>query len=135
MIYYDNEFITVTWDAEIQSVIGIWKKFAPSQVYREAMDKMVDLAEQKRAKGLLGDTRNFKAVATNDQQWTIEEWTPRMLQAGVIRSAAVVPASTLGQISITNMTGRADVPRDSATQYFSDLMEARQWMKAELAKF
>lgn len=134
MIYYDNEFITVAWDAEIQSVIGIWKKFAPSQIYREAMEKMVELAGQKRAKAVLGDTRNFKAVAAEDQEWTVKEWTPRMLQAGVVRSAAVVPASTLGQISITNMTGKAQVAEQSTTRYFSDMPEARQWVKAELAK-
>lgn len=130
MIYKKNRFATIEWDEADKIAFITWHTYADGADYREVLTALNDLMEEKGASKLLADTRKSKAVTPEDQEWVNSTWTPRMTKAGLRFSALLVPESTVAKLSLDRMRSKYTTPQGGGAAYFTDLNEARAWLRA-----
>ena len=120
------EPMTVHWDAPSQAVLLVFRGYAEGELLRRPCNAVIDLLISKRSSRLLSDAREMKAMTQEDQRWIDEDWKPRARIAGLRLSAVVVPKSVVAQLSLTAIAKKLD---DLQYGYFSELDEARKWLK------
>lgn len=106
-----------------------WSGATHSDAYREIMTYTVSCIEEQPKPVWLADMRDFKPVAKADQAWTVTEWFPQVIGAGLKKMAVVMPKSAIaGMAAQRTVNSAGEVPIE--TQYFSDPAEARAWLRA-----
>ncbi|MBT2283359.1 hypothetical protein J7E78_07395 [Paenibacillus polymyxa] len=126
MIFYDSPQATVSWNEDNKVVVLQWKSFARGEQYRTPLNKLLELAEQKRSNKALYDSRHLAVISPDDQEWVTQEWYPRSLEAGLKYSALLVPHKAIAKSSANRMLSGMDISNPS--QEFHDLDEAFQWL-------
>jgi hypothetical protein len=127
VIYFEDDYATVRWDASSKSVVLAWHKFAPSEKFRLVMDKLIEALSHYRAGRILADTRNQGVIAIVDQNWTNQDWYPRAVKVGYYKIGIVLPKSIIAQMSIDRIMKGTAHP-ELTENYFETLEEARTWL-------
>jgi hypothetical protein len=126
--YFETPYVTISWDKSICCVVFTWKKYVDGPEYREAMDAGLQLFQMKKCKLLLTDSRKRGVVTQADQDWTINDWLPRLAAAGIKKTAIVMPEKMTTYLSISRITTKNDPNRLGETLYFDTIEEARAWL-------
>ncbi len=127
MIHFDERWITISWDADIQAVVAEWKGYAESKDFRAGLEAGLDLARKKRTTRWLADTCRGAPTSLEDQRWTSQDWFPRVTAAGVRWMALVVPQSAITRLSLKGIMSKVD-GRTLTQAYFEDAAAARAWL-------
>ncbi len=122
--------ITISWDASSNSVQATGYGFIDGAKLRNAMNEGLKLLAEKKSSKWLADMREQKIVTQEDQEWTVQEWTPKAANAGLKKAAIVIPKSALGALTIKKITNRVG-NSELETAYFDNLEEARQWLRTK----
>jgi len=125
MVVFESRVATVSWRAELHAVELSWKTFASGAEFREALNKGLELVNEKKAAKWLGDTSSMSAIPTDDQQWANNDWFPRALSSGIKKMAVVVPKSVIAKMSVQNIVSKFDTLE---VQNFGDKLQAEQWL-------
>ncbi len=123
----------ISWDTTLKSVLVQGKGFLEGQTYRDGMNKGLALLKEKRASRWLADMLSQAVMSIGDQDWTVQDWTPRAVNDGIRHTAFVVPKSTLGQMSLKRIVGKVG-DKELTMAYFDNVEEARQWLRASPGK-
>ncbi|WP_340399407.1 hypothetical protein [Paenibacillus sp. FSL H8-0079] len=126
MIFYDSSQATVTWNEENKVVVLQWKSFAKGEQYRIPLNKVLELAVQKRTNKALYDSRHLAVISPDDQEWVAQEWYLRSMEAGITYSALIVPHKAIAKSSANRMLSGMDI--SNPTQEFHDIDEAFHWL-------
>lgn len=129
-VILDNEFATLWYDPAAKIISHQIKKFIPTPQLKELLNKGNDVMKTKGAKKWLSDDRNNGALPQDAQEWSAQDWFPRMVKAGWKFWALLVPGTTVGQLSIKRRAeeySKAGV----TTQVFSDAEAAQKWLEAQ----
>ncbi|GAS85730.1 hypothetical protein [Paenibacillus amylolyticus] len=126
MIFYDSPQATVTWNEENKVVVLQWKSFAKGEQYRIPLNKVLELAVQKRTNKALYDSRHLAVISPDDQEWVAQEWYLRSMEAGITHSALIVPHKAIAKSSANRMLSGMDI--SNPTQEFHDIDEAFHWL-------
>ena len=128
MTYYSRPGVAVVkWDVASKAAHMEWQGWANSAEDREANDAIILALRANRGSKLLGDSRGVKVIRQADQEWSNQDWFPRVLAAGLTRMALVIPASGLAKLNVDQILSR--VPgTELDTAYFATLDEARLWL-------
>ncbi|AUX45182.1 hypothetical protein SOCE26_066630 [Sorangium cellulosum] len=129
MIHFDERWVTISWDADIQAVLAEWKGFADTRELRAALEATLDLVRKKKATRCLADCRHAGPTTQDDQRWALENWLPRTAALGVRHVAYVMPRSAIARMSLTRSVTRFD-GQDLAQVLFDDIDAARAWLAA-----
>ena len=127
MIYFDERWITISWDEGLQAVVAEWKGFAESKEFRAGLEAGLDLARAKRARRWLADTRRLGPATLEDQRWASDVWFPRAVAAGVRWMALVVPQSAIARMSLRGVMTKVD-GKDLSQEHFDSADAARTWL-------
>ncbi|MHA7963372.1 hypothetical protein ACX93W_04430 [Paenibacillus sp. CAU 1782] len=128
MVFYDSPHATVTWNEENKVVVLQWKSFAKGEQYRTPLNKVLELAVQKRTNKALYDSRHLAVISPDDQEWVAQEWYLRSMEAGIKYSALIVPHKAIAKSSANRMLSGMDI--SNPTQEFHDIDEAFHWLKS-----
>lgn len=130
MNYHEEAVITISWDAQSECVVSQLKGFAHGEGYRVALDKGLELLEQKASRKWLGDMREGAAMDPQDLKWTQEDWRPRAVAAGLQWTAMVMTENALVQMQMNRLTKMVEQVegRSIETAYFDDIDEAKVWV-------
>lgn len=128
MIYFDEKYLTVRWDAAYRCVVMAWKSYATGPQFRTGLEKGLELVKKKAAKNWLADMRKMGVVSPENQKWSNEDWFPRAIAAGIKKMALVVPASTLAQMSVDSIMSKVE-GASLETAYFDNIEDAQAWLK------
>lgn len=128
MIYFDQPFLTVRWDADLPGVLMEWKSFAQGEGYRKGLDAGLALLQEKGAKKWLADLRFFGSVLPEDQRWSNEDWFPRALATSLKYMAIVDPQVIFAKWSVERIMQKVESPT-LVTQYFCTVSQAKVWLK------
>ncbi|WP_128103493.1 hypothetical protein [Paenibacillus sp. DCT19] len=126
MIFYDSPQATVTWNEEKKVVVLQWKSFAKGEPYRTPLNKVLELAVQKRTNKALYDSRHLAVISPDDQEWVAKDWYPRSKEAGIKYSALLVPHKAIAKSSANRMLSGMDISNPS--EEFNDIDEAFSWL-------
>jgi hypothetical protein len=128
MIYLNERYLTILWDAEIGAVRMEWKEFVDADAFRAGLNAGLALLGQKKTGKWLADLRRLGPVTLEDQKWSNEDWFPRALAAGLRCMALVSPRKVVAQMSVRTIMSKV-LDRNLTTAHFDDLEQARQWLR------
>ncbi len=126
-VHLNHPFLTIYWDSERFCVWMEWKRFVKGDEFREGLEEGLELLRRKGAHRWLADCRNLSVVDLGDQAWTIAEWYPRAVRAGIRRMAIVWPEHSVARASVMDIMGKAQVS-GMVVESFYDLAAARDWL-------
>jgi hypothetical protein len=122
----ENPICTVTRDESAQCLFVRWKKYATSAQVRYIHECLIDLIKRYRLSRILGDATALVTIDGEDQDWIIQEWTPRALAAGLRTVASKGPNGYYGRMAAARI--QTILSRKLAVRSFDDLAAAREWL-------
>jgi hypothetical protein len=129
MIYFNERYLTILWDAEIGAVRMEWKEFADGAQFRTGLDAGLALVTQKKTGKWLADLRRLGPVTLEDQKWSNEDWFPRAITGGIRFMALVSPRKVVAQMSVRTIMSKV-MDRNLTTAHFDELEKARDWLRS-----
>lgn len=124
----DESYVLVQFDEENSVIEIIWKKFAMSKQYRNAIQTAYNAVVTYQASSWLSDMTNAGVVAMEDQKWMKEEMIPKGIEAGVSKIAVVVSKDVFSQIFLRSIDTKLTT---FTKEHFENIKEARAWVKKE----
>lgn len=127
MLYFQDTYVTVSWDESTQAVTVVWKGFVTLDKVRTGLEKALELYQAKGKGKWLADTTQILPFGKEAERWMNEDWFPRAIAAGVKKMALLIPKSSLGKMSLESLMGK--VPgTDLTTAYFDNQEAAKKWL-------
>jgi hypothetical protein len=130
MIYFNEPFLTLSWDEDANIVCAEWKDEVGGEPMRHGLDVGLDLVLQKRSRKWLVDSRRLGSIEPVDVKWVNDNWMPRAVTAGLSFMAFVMAKKVVMQLTMKSFMARIS-ERDLTTAYFDDVDEARAWLRAQ----
>lgn len=127
MIHFNERYLTIHWDSQINAVWMEWKEFIDGSAFRSGLDTGLALLTQKKTGRWLADLRNLGPVTPEDQKWSNEDWFPRALSGGIRWMALVAPRKVVAQMSVRTIMSKVN-DKNLTTAYFDELELAKQWL-------
>ncbi len=124
--FLDEAFATVWHDDETDAVVAQMTEYADGEPFREYMNAVIEGVNETGSDCVLADTREQPTLDSADQEWSATEWGPRAEANGVAKLAAVVPESTLAEMSVQKVMEQSvdDIDRE----FFDSVADARAWL-------
>jgi hypothetical protein len=126
-VYADEPWASIHWDREHRWVYSEWKGFATSIELRAGMMKIIKAIRDHHAAWFVSDNRMLEMVASEDQLWIRDTWTPLAVDAGLERIAVVLASRGLGKFAseaVLSQIGKTAF----ATRTFATVSEAMEWV-------
>jgi hypothetical protein len=133
MIYFEDEFLTVKEMGAGKISSMIWKGLAKAEDYRNGYDKFLEmLQKQEKPNGLwLFDFTYGRVIDMKDQQWTINEWIPRLLGLSnfILKRIAVIPSSDVfNKVAARIIMNKIAQASEIEISYFENQDDASVWL-------
>lgn len=135
MILLDNEYLKVGLDDENKLLTLDWTTLTaqmPEAIYQETMIKLAEFVEQYQVKKWMGNTLNFAlAITPNLQEWTVENFSGRIVAAGLTKMALIVPQEFISNLAVQQTVDEMQSTSNPLTfeiRYFDDLLQAKKWL-------
>ncbi|HTJ48470.1 MAG TPA: hypothetical protein VL443_03370 [Cyclobacteriaceae bacterium] len=130
---------TIEYDPTVPCLIDTVTEFLYSVEFKEHMNKGLELLiEKKKDHGEIGWLANTKSVVVfpdDDTKWIIEDWFPRLVEAGIRHIAMVLPEDELVLMSNDVFDENYDeVAKELVIKHFKDIDSAREWLAKSLKK-
>jgi hypothetical protein len=105
-----------------------WTGYAPSSAYRAILDEALANVKALDLQRWLADLQGMDAIMQMDEQWTVNDWFPRLAKSGLKRMAILTSADYFNRMSVDRImtAGTAEMPLDVA--YFEDVEKAKVWL-------
>lgn len=124
----DEHYVLVQLDEEHKIIEIIWKKFAMSRQYREAIETAYQAILEHNVVGWLSDLSNASVVAMEDQHWMKNVMIPKGVAAGISKVAIVEAKDIFSQKFVRSIEASME---NFASAHFPTIEDAREWLKKE----
>ena len=127
-ITHDDLDATIEVHPSQELVRLIWKGPVEGERYRAILLKLMDAVKEYRLALWLSDGRRSGAMLPEDQLWTMQEFTPQVMAAGLRRIAIVNSEDRLNHSAVDQMVN--DTPAEAAydVAFFEDPAIAQLWL-------
>lgn len=128
MGYFDSDFAVVEYDESCDAIVARLEEFEEGESFRNYMNTIIEAVEDRGTNKVLSDTSQFDAaLSPEDQGWSVEDWTPRAVDAGVDQMAMVMPESVLAEMSVDSIL-EATADDGINRNVFDNVEDAREWL-------
>ncbi|WP_207421330.1 STAS/SEC14 domain-containing protein [Desertivirga brevis] len=117
-IYYDESKDCVAMD---------WDGYLTSTQFKEGTEMMLTLVEANKTSKVLADMKDLVLISMEDQFWVVNEFLPRLNEAGVKMLAVVNPHYYYGKVAVESLTVKTN-ETSIACKIFHNLETAKQWL-------
>lgn len=125
-----DKLCTVGYDEECGCVIIAWQGFASSYHFRRIYERVLELMKKHKCNKLITDNRYMLAFSPSDQKWLVEDWLPRIEDAGLKYSAIIAPKLAAAKSAVEDVVNQVD-PDTIEQRYFFSQDEAKEWIKSQ----
>ncbi|MBX2842802.1 MAG: hypothetical protein KTR26_13610 [Flammeovirgaceae bacterium] len=132
-----NNFFQASYEEEKSTLTIVWLPETGNmkeEDYKGALITVLDILKKYEVKYWIGDTRNFAyTIVPELQQWTAEEFNPKLIEYGLKRMALLVPEEFIASLGIQQIVEEMEADQKSTqfiTRYFDKLDEAQEWVAA-----
>ncbi|WP_347157562.1 hypothetical protein [Pontibacter chitinilyticus] len=133
-LYYKTEFIRVSYEEEWQLGVAEWNGFVSSGELRKAALNSLNFVHEKNITRWLADRRKMRAIRQQDQQWTVEEFIPKMMASPLRRLATVISEDMFNKMALEQIIRRSSGFGDIALRDFDNFAAAMAWLKTPLSE-
>lgn len=125
---YENDSVALWFHPEKKIVHHKIKKWVADAELRNLLDKGYEQIKSKKADKWLSDDRGNGVLKSEDEQWVLSDWLPRVIKAGWKYWAIVLPQKVVGQM---NMKRHAETFAKAGitAKVFTDPDEALKWLE------
>lgn len=88
-VFFENESAQLYYDANINNTVIIWKKNVTTEQYRTAFEAVLSTIKKYNTPGWIADLRNQGIIASEDQQWFMNNVLRTASESGLVRIAAI----------------------------------------------
>lgn len=127
-IDHDDEDGTIEVHPDQHLVRLVWKRPVVREAYRNLLMRLLEVVRGEGIKLWLSDGRKAGPILQDDQMWTMSEYTPQVIAAGLERIAIVNSEDGLNLIAVDKLVNAtpSDAPYDVA--FFEDPAIAQLWL-------
>lgn len=123
----NTDLYSMEMDRELNAILFRWNKFASGQEFREGANKLLEYIRSKNVSKLIVDTSGITAHQDEDEEWLINEWIPKIIDAGIQYSVTVRQDSVIAKMDMENFITRLE-DHDYVTMTTASMEEAREWI-------
>ncbi|MDW7692464.1 hypothetical protein R9C00_12990 [Flammeovirgaceae bacterium SG7u.111] len=114
----------------------IYTKWFPSsgqmsgEDYKNILSESVDMIEKCRAVGLLTDALDMRFAITPElQNWTVNNVLPRIVAAGLLKQAVILPELLIPQLAVEQVFEEIEAADTGyISRFFCNIEEAKKWL-------
>ncbi len=137
MKHFDSDFATIEWNTTAQAVQMAYKDVSSPYLMdtatlgselRHILNSTLDMAKEHGSASIIGDMSNLLLLTSEDEQWSLNEWFPRLQAAGVRNLAIVPPQTLIGKLSLDVLMRQV---QGMNIQRVSSVAEAQYWLKEQ----
>lgn len=126
-----NPNFSITFNSASRCVEFTWNNFVKDESFHEGCNAMIAALKKHSTSKLICDSRRYTVVDPADQLWSIQDWLPRAIAAGLTTFAVVMPESVVGKLSVQNVINdKKHTPKELSLtrEMFNTLEDARSWV-------
>lgn len=127
-ITHDDMDATIEVHPAQKLVRLIWKGPVEGAAYRAILAKLMEAVKEYGLVLWLSDGRRSGAILPEDQQWTMQEFTPQVMAAGLRRIAIVNSEDRLNHSAVDRMVNDTPAEATYAVAFFEDPAIAQLWL-------
>lgn len=127
-IAHDNEDGTIEVHPDQRLVRLIWKRPVVGEAYRALLMRLMDTVHNEGLRLWLSDGRKAGPILHADQVWTMQEYTPQVIAAGLERIAIVNSKDGLNLIAVDKLVNATPPDAPYAVAFFEDPAIAQLWL-------
>ncbi len=105
-----------------------WKDAVSSQGYRGSLLRVHSIVERLALQHWLSDGRKMGPILPDDEAWTMEEFLPKLIGAGLERIAIVSSEDALNRTAVDRMVNASAPVVPYTIAYFQDPSIAQLWL-------
>jgi hypothetical protein len=105
-----------------------WSGYAPSAAYRSILNEALDNVQALGLLRWLADLRQMDAIMQQDEQWTTNDWFPRLAGTGLKRMAILTSSDYFNRMSVDRIMTAATEEMPLVVAYFEDMDKAKAWL-------
>jgi hypothetical protein len=126
-LFEEDGVCSVHWDEATGTITVAWEADVGGDDYRDVMERVLDRIADRGATKLLVDCRNQGLMSDADQNWTVDDWQPRAVDAGLESKAVVYPEDRSARTTV-DMSARKRPHPELDRLFADDPEEARNWL-------
>lgn len=116
-------------DRQLDAVLFRWNKFAAGEEFRRGANKLLEFIRRKDASKMIVDTSGITAHQEADQEWLVNTWIPKIIDAGIEYNAQVHKDSVIAKMDMEGFQEQVDDSHPDYTSMVTDSVEeAREWI-------
>ncbi len=132
MIYFEKDYLRIDYDQNENVITMNWKEAVVSEEFREGLNKGLQCVEENAIKHWLADVRDMGALSNEDQEWSNNEWFPKIIKAGIKFMAVVISSDIFNQMTVDEIMTK--VPQTNIVhRNFDDMDKAKEWLLSQKA--
>lgn len=120
--------MTVESEPDTGLITLTWTGFAPSTVFRSILEDALMNVRLQHLSFWLADLRKMNAILRQDEQWSANDWFPRLAASGLKRMAILTSSDYFNQTSVDRIMSDATPELTFTVSYFDDPATARAWL-------
>ncbi len=130
LLFRKDEYVTVGSEVDLGLITLTWTGFAPSPIFRSILEDALMNVRLHRLSFWLADLRQMNAILRQDEQWSANDWFPRLANSGLRRMAILASNDYFNQMSVERIMNNATPELPFEVAYFQDQAAARDWLLA-----
>ncbi|QCK16343.1 hypothetical protein [Mangrovivirga cuniculi] len=116
--------IIVEHNKELNYVYLRWVGYQKEADIKESGEEILKIFKTMDCKDILNDNREVKGPWNTAADWTVNDWFPRMIDAGMQKFAWVFPDNIFAELSATKA-----MPDNELVKKFNSYNEAEAWLQ------
>ena len=128
----NDEYVTVSTEPDQGLITLTWTGFAPSPVFRSILEDAMMNVRLHDLSFWLADLRKMNAILRQDEQWSTNDWFPRLAASGLKRMAILMSSDYFNQMSVERIMNNATPELPFTVSYFEDADAARDWLLSKV---
>lgn len=127
-IAHEDEHTRIEVHPDQHLVRLTWKGSGHGKVYRETLLRLLEIVQGHGVKYWLSDGRKMGPILFADEEWSMKEFTPLLVKAGIERIAIVSSEDVLNRIAVDRMVNATSPSVPYSIAFFQDPSIAQLWL-------
>ncbi|MCW5899443.1 MAG: hypothetical protein KIT10_09265 [Flavobacteriales bacterium] len=127
-ILHDDADGSIEVHPEQRLVKLVWKRPVAGEAYRSLLLRLLEVVRATGAKLWMSDGRKAGPILYDDQVWSMKEFTPQVMAAGLERIAIVNSEDGLNLLAVDRMVNATPPGAPYDIGFFEDPSIAQLWL-------
>lgn len=128
-ILFTSSECDIFYNQELHIIQTLWKGlYIQDKPFRYILDEIIVGLSLKQTPIIIADAREMHIITKNDQDWILESWYPRAVEAGFRYQGLILSQDTYNEIMVKKISNNYD-NKIITTQYFRTPMDALDWVR------